>query len=260
MSDARKALGYVRVSTGEQARSELSIPAQRAAVIEYSRGAGLELCEIVEDEAVSARIPLEKRENGARLLRMTRAERGIHVVSARYDRLFRSMTDGVTRIEEWDRTGTSVHLIDLGLVTDPAATGIQKIGRTIVLNSLAIFAELERELISSRTRDALAARKAKGLAPTGRPRYGWHLDEEGYELPLPNEQAVLGRMVSLYESGTSVYAISQILDVDKVPTKTGARWQDQTVRRILKRLYAEGNDEERATAVQAYRDARRKTG
>ena len=74
MSETR-VVGYVRVSTSDQAQSGLGVDAQRRAIVAYCEMRGLELVDIYEDNGVSASKPLGDREAGEALLTALRARR-----------------------------------------------------------------------------------------------------------------------------------------------------------------------------------------
>ena len=59
-----EALGYIRVSTEEQAREGVSLAAQEARLRAYCTAAGLTLVDIMRDEGVSASKPLNTRPAG----------------------------------------------------------------------------------------------------------------------------------------------------------------------------------------------------
>ena len=69
-------LGYVRVSTEEQAIHGLSIEAQTAAVQNWARANGHKLVDVYVDAGISARKPASKRPELQRLLSDVREKRG----------------------------------------------------------------------------------------------------------------------------------------------------------------------------------------
>jgi DNA invertase Pin-like site-specific DNA recombinase len=104
----------------------------------------------------------------------------------------------------------------------------------LMVHMLAAFAEHEREQISKRTKDALAAAKMRGT------RLGRH----GAEVLAPAHRSaavrraaelapVLGELTS---AGLSARAIAAELTRRRVPTPRGGAWHAQTVLRMLNRL------------------------
>jgi site-specific DNA recombinase len=65
----------------------------------------------------------------------------------------------------------------------------------LVLNVLLSFAQFEREIISERTRDKIAATRRKGKWAGGRPVLGYDIDARGYHLVVNEEEAVRVRAI-----------------------------------------------------------------
>lgn len=84
---------------------------------------------------------------------------------------------------------------------------------------LGTFAQFERRLISQRTKDALAIRRAQGKR-LGRDRV------------IPRE--VFGRIRAERTAGATLQSIADGLNGDGVPTTRGGRtWYASTVRRVV---------------------------
>jgi len=205
-----KALGYLRVSTEEQADSRAGLDAQRAALEEEARDRGWDL-ELVEDAGYSAR-DLDRPALTEALARLDAHKADVLVVS-KLDRLSRSVHDFSGLLERSKRRGWSIVCLDLGVDTT------ERTGR-FVANLMANVAELERGLISDRTRDALAAKKAAGVR-LGRPQ----------SLPLE----VVRRVVAERDAGRTWQSIADGLVGDAVPTaRGGTTWRVSTVQAVYK--------------------------
>jgi DNA invertase Pin-like site-specific DNA recombinase len=226
-----KAVGYIRVSTADQADNGVSLDAQREKIAAYATFKGFDLVEIVVDAGVSAGKPLQEREGGARVLELTRPEGPCTaVVAAKLDRLFRDAADCLNMSRRWDDAEVGLHLIDMGIDTRSA------MGRAF-LTMAAGFAELERNLIGERTKAGLEQVVREG-GKIGRDPYGWQRSEQKDSMgrfllvPVESEQAVIRRIVEQYEAGRGFVAIARDLNTDNVPTKRGGEWRDNTVRQI----------------------------
>lgn len=144
----KKFVAYYRVSTKTQGRSGLGLEAQKAAVEGYAEGKGSVEREFKEVESgkTSARPQLQAAIEYAKAA-------GATLVIAKLDRLSRD----VEFIFALRRAGADFVACDLPEFN------------TMTLAVFAGVAQYERELISQRTKDALAERKAKGAA-LGSPR------------------------------------------------------------------------------------------
>jgi DNA invertase Pin-like site-specific DNA recombinase len=225
----KRAIGYIRVSTMEQATEGVSLEAQRARIEAYATMRGLELTEMIVDAGVSAGKPIESRPGGAALLRALRRRENAPkaVIAWKLDRLFRNAGDCLATVEAWERRGLSLHLIDLGGATLDTSTAVGK----LFLTMLAGFAEFERNTTGERTAAALGHKKKKGER-VGQVPFGFEAD--GAELVKhQGEQKTIAAILKLRRSGLSLRAIAEELDSDPEMKPRGKRWHPTTVRRIL---------------------------
>lgn len=140
---SRPAVAYLRVSTQKQGQSGLGLEAQRASVTAYAAQQGLTLAaEYVEVESGRKR---HRPQLEAALSHAART--GGVLLIARLDRLARN----VAFISALMESG-----VDFIAVDTPEAD-------RLTLHVMAAVAEREAQLISTRTKAALAARKARGL-------------------------------------------------------------------------------------------------
>lgn len=97
---ANTAIGYVRVSTQEQAEQRISLEAQQARILAYCTLRGLDLVYVVIDAGVSAgKYMLDERDGGARLMGAVKAGTVRHVVALQLDQLFRNAIDCLTTVQ-----------------------------------------------------------------------------------------------------------------------------------------------------------------
>ena len=145
---SNRAFFYIRVSTAQQGRSGLGIEAQRQALQHFAQAEGIEvLGEYVEVETGKGTDALERRPQLRAVLSAARKHR-CHIAVAKLDRLSRD-----------------VHFIS-GLMAHKVPFWVAELGPDVdpfVLHLFAALAEKERALISTRTRQALAAAKARGV-------------------------------------------------------------------------------------------------
>lgn len=226
----KTAIGYVRVSTQEQATDGVSLDAQRDRLRAYCKLNGIRLIDIKADEGYSG--STLERPGLQAALQMLRRGRANTLLVAKLDRLSRSLRDVCTLVDELFSDERN-HLLSLcGMVNTHTAAG------RMVLMNLANFCQFERELISERTRDALQHMKAQGIR-LGPAHYGYtqgdQLDEHGRRVlvPIESEQAVIAKMVGLRAEGLSFSQVTQRLNNEGVPARRGGPWRLNGVRNAL---------------------------
>jgi site-specific DNA recombinase len=224
-----KAVGYVRVSTEEQASQGLSIPAQEEAIVAYARMRGLELVEVIVDAGVSGGKPLGARPGGRKLLTLLAEAKASHVIALRLDRLFRNASDCLATVEAWTKSGFVLHLLDVSGNSVDTSSAAGKFMLTI----LAAVAEMERNLISERIRNVLSWKRRNGKV-FGHEPYGFARDGDDL-VPVEAEQRALELIVDLRARGYSLRKIAKTLEARGIPTKRGGRWAAATVRKLLAR-------------------------
>jgi len=149
-------VAYLRISTGGQ-----SLDSQRLAILDYAHRHGLMVQTFVEAHA-SARHPgaqqgvatlLEQLHPGDQLLvsELSRLGRSVGQIIQLVDRLLKQQVRLVAIKEH-------IHL-----------NGAQDLQTKVMITLFGLFAEIERDLIAERTKEGLAAARAKGRLP-GRPK------------------------------------------------------------------------------------------
>jgi site-specific DNA recombinase len=127
------------------------------------------------------------------------------VVVYKVDRLSRSLLDFARMMGTFDKARVSFVSVTQQFNT---ATSM---GR-LVLNVLLSFAQFEREIISERTRDKMAATRRKGKWSGGLPVLGYDVDPQGYRLVLNEGEAVQVRTIfQLYLEHESLLPVVQEL-------------------------------------------------
>jgi len=206
-----RCIGYTRVSTAEQeAGPEAQLVAIKAAVA----ARGWELAAVFHDNGVSGTVAPGDRQELARALAMLDDGQAEVLIAAKVDRISRSVLDFAELADRSERNGWQLLTLDVPL--DPA-THYGKLMRTM----LAAFAEMERDMISMRTRDALAVKRSQGVT-LGRP------------VQIPAD--VAARIRQLREEELTWQAIADTLNADGVPTARGGQWKWSTVRDVHARL------------------------
>ena len=202
-------VGYLRVSTEEQAISGLGMAAQENAIRAEAERRQLPVVALHRDPGVSAKDM--NRPGLTDALADLEAGKGSVLVVAKLDRLSRNVHHASGLLERSQRAGWDLVALDAPVdTTTPQGAAMAQV--------LAVFAELERKLIGERTKAALAVKRAQGVR-LGRPS------------ALPAE--VVDRILVARESGRTWSAIADELNEAGVPTAQGGRqWHPATVRYV----------------------------
>jgi site-specific DNA recombinase len=128
------------------------------------------------------------------------------VVVYKVDRLSRSLLDFAGMMQVFDK-----HRVSFVSVTQQFNTATS-MGR-LVLNVLLSFAQFEREIISERTRDKIAATRRKGKWAGGHPLLGYDVDPRGFRLIVNEAEAVRVRAIfDLYLEHQALLPVVQELE------------------------------------------------
>lgn len=209
-------LGYLRVSTEEQASSGLGLEAQRDTIRRYADAHGWDLI-WYEDAGLSAK-SLARPQLQAALDRLdvNPKRRDVDgIVVAKLDRLSRSVADFAGVLERARARRWALVAIDLGVDTS-TPTG------ELVANVMMSVAQWERRVIGERTSAAMQAAK----------RQGRHM---GRVSVLPQ---ATGERLLVLRATHSLAATADALNAEGHTTATGAQWTVNTVAKVQHRLAA----------------------
>ncbi|OTP69465.1 recombinase family protein [Caballeronia sordidicola] len=216
-----KFVTYLRVSTARQGVSGLGLEAQQEAVSRYLNGGDWTLCgEFIEVETGKGHNALSKRpqlraalaqckKTGARLLiaKLDRLARNVHFVSG----LMESKTKFIA-LDIPDANELTIHV-------------------------MAAFAEHEAKIIGKRTKDALAAAKARGvvLGKTGPQNLKPNI--EARQRAADDFAGSLKRVLTGFKAANmSQRAIAEELNGLGIKTARGGAWNQTQVQRVMARI------------------------
>ncbi len=180
---------YLWVSTDRQ-----DVDNQRYGILEYVNAHGLAPLHFVED-TVSGRLGWRDRAVG-HLLTVT-AQAGDVILFAEVSRMARSTLQVLEILEHCMQRAVHVHIAKQRMVLDGS------IPSRITATVLGLAAEIEREFIALRTREALAKRRADGK-PLGRPK-----GKPAARLKLDAQEAIIREYLA---KGISKLAIAKLVE------------------------------------------------
>ena len=214
----RKYIAYYRVSTSKQGDSGLGLEAQRNDVMRYTNGNLLHEFTDVASGKKSTRPELENA------IAMAKSENAV-LIFAKLDRLSRD----VEFIFSIRNAGIEIVCCDLPDLN------------TLTIGIFATMAQYERELISERTKKALAVKKAQGVK-LGKPE---NLTNEakakGREANSRNAKESKSNQTALIiardhaKAGTPLSAIAESLNFLGIKTRRGGKWHKSAVHYLLKK-------------------------
>jgi DNA invertase Pin-like site-specific DNA recombinase len=198
------------VSTEDQ---HLGPEAQRAQLDQWAARSGVTLLAVFEDRGVSGAAPIDARPGLQAALAALEQHAAGRLVVARRDRLGRDVV-AVAAIERLtERLGARVaSAAGEGEGDDPSALLMRRM--------IDAFAEYERALIRSRTKAALAAKRARGERAGNVPR-GFVASASGKLEPSPAEREALELIRALRAEGLTLRAIAGALEQRGYRTRTG---------------------------------------
>ncbi len=222
------AYGYCRLSLDQQ--DSVSIASQEAAIRAYAahRLPHMRLV-ILKDPGVSGSTRLFDRPQGQRL---TSLVPGDQLIVTKVDRAFRSLADGATTLDRLARDQVGVHCLDVHIDTTTPT------GRAM-LHMLMVFAQLERERISERRREAAAFRRSRGdcMHIASAPPYGWKVIGRGPDRRYVIDKADRKRcdeLRRLNDAGLGVRKIERWAEDHQRQTRLGTPWRKSSIRKAIR--------------------------
>ena len=186
--------GYLRVSSDQQDNNH-----QRSAVLEYANKHGLGQVKFISETISST--------NKDRLIYqlIDKLVPGDHLITFELSRLARSMSELASIRAKISDKSSTIHAISQNLIITPNDDDLVT---NAIAFALGISAQIERQMISDRTRNALQARKAAGMV-LGRPKGVSKLDDR------------LEEIKGYLAKGLNLTAVSKLTDCNR---QTLANW------------------------------------
>jgi DNA invertase Pin-like site-specific DNA recombinase len=146
-----KTIGYIRVSTDQQ-----DLQNQQHSILNYANKNAFGKVEFIEVKMSS-----RKKDEDRKIDELFETlQEGDHLIVSELSRIGRSVVNVVTIVNQLIALGVNLHILKEQLFIKPNE---QNPFTDFQINIFSAFAQLERDLISKRTKEALQARKAKGI-------------------------------------------------------------------------------------------------
>jgi DNA invertase Pin-like site-specific DNA recombinase len=217
LNGAGRFLGYIRVSTADQGANGHSLAGQVTRLEEAAAREGVDLVDVVQDVESGAK----QRDGLEEVWQRVLDGEAEGVLLPKLDRLGRSQLHLASLVEQACDRGISLLSSDEGWHVCRGEL------RNEALPFLIALARVERERISRRTKEGLAAARTEGVT-LGRPPLNVDLQE---------------RATDLRRRGESLQAIADRFNAEGHRTATGAEFKPTTVWRMVNRMDPEANPE-----------------
>ncbi len=227
-------IGYLRVSTDEQAQSGLGLEAQQYAILDYAKKIGSEIIKIFTEDGLSGSLPISKRP--ALREAINTIKKGDVFVVAKRDRLSRDVR--VLMLIEDEIKKKKARIIS----TVGEGTESDNSSSVLFRGMIDQFAQFERLRIGERTKDALHAKKLR-KERVGHIPFGFKLKEncqscskekEEHLVTHQEEQKILQEMQRLKNDKFSVRKIAEVLNKNLFLNRDDLLWNHMSVHRVMK--------------------------
>jgi len=218
-----KAIGYVRVSTGRQAREGVSLDVQEERIRAWAKANGATAVSIFRDEGKSGR-RVSNRPGLAAALDALKP--GDSLIAYSLSRLVRSTVHAGRMLERLRKAQVSLVLLTENIDTRGAMG-------EFVFTIIAALAQLDSAIISERVSDAFATTRSRGRKGPGSAPFGYFV-RGGKLVPKAKEHRALRDMVKRRQSGESLRKIARHLEAAGIRRKDGGKkWNAQSVKQAV---------------------------
>ncbi len=224
---------YARISRERETSSQLAN--QRERLAKWCEATGNVLAGHAEDGDISGAVPPLRRDGFRGAIVMLESGQADAIAVVAFDRVARSVPDLLWTLDEFKKRGWEFISLRESFDTSTA------VGR-LFLTMCAAFAAFERDIVSERTRFALAARKERGLVVDGRTvPYGYKVGDDGKMQPNTFERAVVDAIIRLRRDGKSYEVIAEKLnETFHVDPRTGRPFIRRRISKIIQTLLRRG--------------------
>ena len=222
-----KAIGYTRVSTQGQADNGISLEMQETKIRAYCEFNDLDLVEIITDAGLSGK-NVTGRPGVQRLLDLIQGKKIDAVVIYKLDRLGRSTSDLLVIAALMKKKNVALHSLTEKL---DSSTALGQFFFTLT----GALAEMERGIVSERTKSALGQKRANGKRISGQAEFGYEFDADGNVVQNAHEQAIIAKIRQLSSQGMSIRNIQAELTREGYLSRQGNALSVATIHGIMRK-------------------------
>jgi len=217
-----KTIAYLRVSTDQQ-----DLNNQKVEIESYAKRRTLKI-----DEWLEVEISSRKNMRDRRITELIQGlKKGDKLIVSELSKLARSMRETHNIVHDIAKRKAELHVIKQNLITK----GTNDLSTKIYINSFAMAAEIERDLISQRTKNGLARVKAEGRK-LGNPNLKAD-NRKRIEKANAFAENLRGTITSFIKDGYTQRQMVDELNQIGVKTPRGNEFQLTTLQRVMKRLH-----------------------
>lgn len=190
---------YLRVSTEEQGKKGISLDAQEDRLRQFSKSKNYEIFDVYKDVSSAKN---DKRKDFQRMFSDAQQKKFDIILVFKLDRFMRNLRQFLFYFDEFEKYGVQFASLMENFDTSTP------MGRAVI-KMVAIFAELERDMISQRAIE-IREFQSKGTKAINRPPFGYKVNKRSkkYELDEENYGKVI-QIFDLFLSGKSLNDLSQ---------------------------------------------------
>lgn len=185
--------GYLRVSSDEQ-----DVNNQKTGVVDFAKSKDWDISDWIVDDGVSGTKDPEKRQLG---ILMKKCQKGDIIVCSELSRLGRKMLMVMSILEYCMKNGIMIYT-----VKDNYVLG-DNIQSTVLAFAFSLAAQIERDMIAMRTKEALVVRKREGVL-LGAPRNIQKISRISDD--------IMNQMAKMAEKGVSISSIARKLNYHRI--------------------------------------------
>lgn len=237
MSKKKIAVGYVRVSTDQQAEKGSSLENQVARIKDFCEQKGLVLENIYQDAGFSGKNT--NRPAFKAMMKYIYENKVDSLIVWHSNRFARNLRDYVVHLYELEKRHVTFHSIE-----EPEFSGSS--GKAM-RNLLAVFAEYQSDLTGEQVRSVKSNLKKNKQVYCGYAPLGFSHDE-GKLISDENQSIIVKRIFKMKNQGYSMNKISKVLNEEGIKGSKGGKFYRSTIQKILNNnIY---DNETRGAAVQ----------